>query len=480
MGISKASTPSDSQGTDNQDNDASKKPPKVKRKYRRIDPALSKDERKAVVASRKKAQLGDDADASLMPERQTSSTQGIDGSGHHNSQKYPSNSTRTEEESGNDNYSNHINYSSKQDMPGQSLPQSRSPEKTDAYSSWSEISSSQGGVYGKYVEPGTEIVEDSKSVQSGVNDNLAIGGQPVNMRAFMGVFKGGPSMQPRPRTQVASLPHGVNLEAMIQPSNSHRIPAMGQATGLNNTPMHPEYHGASLTNPVMNQESNSYTPIHGIPPPHDTLSGRNVNEIHPHSTNAPPTLMGNSMEYQVDTSGRQTIPMQVSENGDEKLSFEAIEMLRRSTTVGPPVSMPVVSGTESKAPLMSGLQVKVLAHVSKTTSEKVTEDQEEQGPEADGCEDEDEHALMEASTPLPPKLECTTIEKWTLDQKKRKQLEEENWVQKQSKTEERIAERFHQLKVVQLVEVMGKYGIVCGRLYARLLCPDWQEILNVF
>ncbi|KAH9329797.1 hypothetical protein KI387_001905, partial [Taxus chinensis] len=42
----------------------------------------------------------------------------------------------------------------------------------------------------------------------------------------------------------------------------------------------------------------------------------------------------------------------------------------------------------------------------------------------------------------------TTVEKWILDQRKRKQLEEQNWAQKQRKTEAKIAVCFHHLKEV--------------------------------
>ena len=40
------------------------------------------------------------------------------------------------------------------------------------------------------------------------------------------------------------------------------------------------------------------------------------------------------------------------------------------------------------------------------------------------------------------------MEKWILDQRKRKHLEEQNWAQKQRKTEQKIAVCFHQLKEV--------------------------------
>ncbi|XP_057834125.2 uncharacterized protein LOC131044739 isoform X2 [Cryptomeria japonica] len=54
---------------------------------------------------------------------------------------------------------------------------------------------------------------------------------------------------------------------------------------------------------------------------------------------------------------------------------------------------------------------------------------------------EDSHAFLS-------KPNYTTVEKWILDQRKRKQLEEHNWAQKQRKTEAKIAVCFHHLKEV--------------------------------
>jgi len=70
------------------------------------------------------------------------------------------------------------------------------------------------------------------------------------------------------------------------------------------------------------------------------------------------------------------------------------------------------------------------------------------GSQNSGVDEEEKDSSPEDSSTLPSKAEYTTVEKWILDQRKRKHLEEQNWAQKQRKTEEKIAFCFHQLKEV--------------------------------
>lgn len=65
-----------------------------------------------------------------------------------------------------------------------------------------------------------------------------------------------------------------------------------------------------------------------------------------------------------------------------------------------------------------------------------------------GVDEEEKDSSPEDSSAFPFKAEYTTVEKWILDQRKRKHLEQQNWAQKQRKTEEKIAVCFHQLKEV--------------------------------
>lgn len=51
------------------------------------------------------------------------------------------------------------------------------------------------------------------------------------------------------------------------------------------------------------------------------------------------------------------------------------------------------------------------------------------------------------STDVPPSPKYTMLEKWTMDQQKKKHLEEQNWILKQQKAKQRIAVSFHKSKV---------------------------------
>lgn len=51
------------------------------------------------------------------------------------------------------------------------------------------------------------------------------------------------------------------------------------------------------------------------------------------------------------------------------------------------------------------------------------------------------------STDTPPSTKYTMLEKWIMDQQKKKHLEEQNWILKQLKAKQRIAASFHKLKV---------------------------------
>lgn len=51
------------------------------------------------------------------------------------------------------------------------------------------------------------------------------------------------------------------------------------------------------------------------------------------------------------------------------------------------------------------------------------------------------------STDLQPSPKYTMLEKWVMDQQKKKFLEERNWILKQQKTKQKIAASFHKLKV---------------------------------
>lgn len=70
------------------------------------------------------------------------------------------------------------------------------------------------------------------------------------------------------------------------------------------------------------------------------------------------------------------------------------------------------------------------------------------GSQNSGVDEEEKDSSPEDSSAFPFKAEYTTVEKWILDQRKRKHLEQQNWAQKQRKTEEKIAVCFHQLKEV--------------------------------
>ncbi|XP_015874475.3 chromatin structure-remodeling complex protein SYD isoform X3 [Ziziphus jujuba] len=50
------------------------------------------------------------------------------------------------------------------------------------------------------------------------------------------------------------------------------------------------------------------------------------------------------------------------------------------------------------------------------------------------------------STDVPPSPKYTMLEKWTMDQQKKKHLEEQNWILKQQKAKQRIAVSFHKSK----------------------------------
>jgi len=52
---------------------------------------------------------------------------------------------------------------------------------------------------------------------------------------------------------------------------------------------------------------------------------------------------------------------------------------------------------------------------------------------------------------LPHSPKYTMSERWIMDQQKKRLLIEQNWVQKQQKTKQRMATSFHKLKVCSLL-----------------------------
>eukprot|EP00250_Pteridium_aquilinum_P011659 c20221_g1_i2 orf=502-7569(-) len=182
----------------------------------------------------------------------------------------------------------------------------------------------------------------------------------------------------------------------------------------------------------------------------NVIKGRSMNDVQSLGSGTPIFQEKNGVS---DTSWKQPAPSHLSEEGEGGFTSATTDAVTLSTQATPTLGMPVstaagaamggitVSFSESK---IAEISTEVECPMSNAMAEEMTE---EQGVERDNVEEgEDRLMSAENSVQLPQKLEYTTIEKWTLDQKKKKQLEEQSWAQKQRKTEERIAVRFHQLK----------------------------------
>lgn len=230
------------------------------------------------------------------------------------------------------------------------------------------------------------------------------------------------------------------------------------------------------TNFSLNQSSSNSGSSQPVCLAANVALARGVNEVHSLGSGTT-MLMGASAEYQekerilkfqstkpdncqekngvCDISRKQPVPPHLPEEGERVSASSTAETVTMPVQATPTLGIPIstaagaatggtnMSFSESK---VTELSTRVEGPMPNATTEEIAE---EQGVERENVEEgEDRLIATENSVQLPRKLEYTTIEKWTLDQKKKKQLEEQSWAQKQRKTEERIAVRFHQLKVV--------------------------------
>jgi hypothetical protein len=82
--------------------------------------------------------------------------------------------------------------------------------------------------------------------------------------------------------------------------------------------------------------------------------------------------------------------------------------------------------------------------------------------------EQDDDDKSAASTDSPPSPKYTMLEKWIMDQQRKKLLTEQGWVQKQQKTKQRIATCFDKLKVC--LEILLSCLVLCHLIVISNSC----------
>ncbi|KAI5070128.1 hypothetical protein GOP47_0014471 [Adiantum capillus-veneris] len=221
------------------------------------------------------------------------------------------------------------------------------------------------------------------------------------------------------------------------------------------------------TNFSMNQGSSNSTSSQPLRPADNVVNDRGATEMYP-SVSRQPSLLVSSTDCQEEgrslhlksnnfqennvlcgTTSKQSVLPQKPEEGERGLASATTDGVNISAQVTPSMENLKTSAAAAAASPLGTLPSSD-AKVAEVSTEvecnaTVEETNEEQAGERENVEEGEDRVVL-TETQLPRKLEYTTVEKWTLDQKKRKQLEEQSWAAKQLKTEERITVRFHQLK----------------------------------
>ncbi|MCO5587294.1 hypothetical protein L7F22_041241 [Adiantum nelumboides] len=187
------------------------------------------------------------------------------------------------------------------------------------------------------------------------------------------------------------------------------------------------------TNFSVNQGSSNSTSSQPLHPAENFINDRGPTEMYPMENNVPS-----------GTTCKQPVPSLKSEEDERSLGGAAADAANISAQVSPPISSAGVAAPPLGTVSLSEVKA-VEASTQLECNATIEETNEEQAGDRENMEEAEDRVVL-TETQLPRKLEYTTVEKWTLDQKKRKQLEEQSWAAKQLKTEERITVRFHQLK----------------------------------
>lgn len=509
--VSKAPALLDSQVSDNKDIEPVKKRGQARKKYPRIDPSLSKEERRQIIAARKKERAAE-ADAYVMPTKDQNLQSGADVSGN---TKYCEPQCDSGQIHGDVGDGNAITTA---DIVAPSATCAVSPENLEgAYVLQSglhvvsrekyDFPAMSGPFDGKQSDA-APVVDNSQRNKSGMlNVNSRVVPQPGNVRSLADVLRDGPLASSLARNQIVSLPNGdyIGMEALMRAAKSMKPLPMDQPVNCTG-PMYTEFSAPMPSVPVVPaalQQNSCATPMCSGP----MMIGRTLSEVKSHS-NGMSSFMGHVSEFQQkerlgeaqmsqllnvkgngeisDASFKQQLTLQEQEKGERRqlsgtapgvaavMGTETTMAVKPATAMMVAVSNAVgatrtISMAAATAPVTS-----IPADISASTmvaqmeisiereggslaaheeegkdEERQGEDEEEEelneGNKSEEEEEEEEH-MTDDALPFPSRLEYTTVEKWTLDKKKSKQLEEQNWAEKQRKTEEKIAIRFHQLK----------------------------------